>query len=334
MAIAQFLADPEQSRSLQGFPPAGGPPSLFSSATDGVVCRFRTAYPVTLWPVAPAAVDFVPPGAYAFLDDRADVASVLRLRLRCLGKRRFAEFAPPLLRFYLHGPLATTGALYELLFNRAIELAVLPAATVTGERVMAPPRCLPACAIRPVGFGTDEAVLPCPPHAHQAYLLLQEYFIFPEKCLFFDIEGLGDDGMLGTVELDLLFLFSERPREGLVVTPDTLRLGCPRATAPARQSRVLVHPPSASRQSPPRHEGYPVSAVKSDAPRTSDEPRDPVRPAGDARREWRSPRTPVPPAPRTAHRWLVAHALPRRQLPGRDVQAARVVAQQLRRRAK
>lgn len=259
MAIAQFLADPEQSRSLQGFRlPADLP--LFSSATDGVVCRFRTAYPVTLWPVAPAAVDFVPPGAYAFLDDRADVASVLRLRLRCLGKRRFAEFAPPLLRFYLHGPLATTGALYELLFNRAIELAVLPAATVTGELVMAPPRCLPARAIRPVGFGTDEAVLPCPPHAHQAYLLLQEYFIFPEKCLFFDIDGLGDMACSARVgEVDLLFLFSERPREGLVVTPDTLRLGCPRAIARPRQSHrssiIRVAHPRRDRGSPSRHKG-------------------------------------------------------------------------------
>lgn len=62
---------------------------------------------------------------------------------------------------------------------------------------MSRPRGLPASAVRPVGFGTDEAVLPCPPRAHRAYLLLQEYFIFPEKYLFFDIDGLGVDGMLG-----------------------------------------------------------------------------------------------------------------------------------------
>lgn len=228
MAIAQFAADPEQSRSLEGFRlPADLP--VFSLADD-VVCRFRTAYPVTLWPLAPAAVEIVPPGTYAFLDDRADVAAVLRLRLGCLGERRFAEFAPPSLRFYLHGPLATTGALYELLFDRTLELAVLPAdaaATAAGERVMAAPRRLPASAVRPVGFGTDEAVLPCPPRAHRAYLLLQEYFIFPEKYLFFDIDGLGVDGMLGAgAKADLLFVLSERPREGIVIDRHTFRLGC------------------------------------------------------------------------------------------------------------
>jgi type VI secretion system protein ImpG len=230
MAIAQFVADPEQSRSLPGFTLPAGMPVFSAPADDGSVCRFRTAYPVTLWPVAPRSLEFVPPGTYAFLDDRPEVAAVLRLRLGCLGKERFGAFAPTSLRFFLHGPLATTSYLYELLFNRTLEIAVLPgddAAAAPGERVMAAARRLAAGCIRPVGFGADEGVLPCAPHAHQAYLMLQEYFIFPEKYLFFDIEGLDQPGILGAgQEADLLFLFSEQPRDGLAIDRETVRLGC------------------------------------------------------------------------------------------------------------
>jgi type VI secretion system protein ImpG len=228
MAIAEFAADPEQSRALQGFClPAELP--IFCTAADGLICRFRTAYPVTLWPVETVAVDFVPPGTYAFLDDRVDVAAVLRLRLACLGGRQFTEFAPPSLRFHLHGPLAATGALYELLFDRTIGVAVLPGEAIAaeGERVTTAPRHLPEGSIRPVGFAIDEPVLPYPAHAHQGYRLLQEYFTFPEKYLFCDIHGLDGEGVLGRGrEADLLFLLSERPRDGLALDPGMFRLGC------------------------------------------------------------------------------------------------------------
>jgi len=49
MAIAQFEADPEQGNLSSGYVvPRGG--SLYSSPVGGTVCRFRTAYPVHLWP--------------------------------------------------------------------------------------------------------------------------------------------------------------------------------------------------------------------------------------------------------------------------------------------
>ncbi|MBK8174250.1 MAG: type VI secretion system baseplate subunit TssF [Rhodospirillales bacterium] len=229
MAIAEFVADPEQSRSLQGLSlPANLP--MYATAEDGLVCRFRTCYPVTFWPVEVADADFVSPGAYAFLDDRSDVATVLRLRVACLGNRTFSEFAPPFLRFHLHGQLARTGPLYELLFNATSQLAILPeeaALVAPGERVTQRPTLVAADRIRPVGFASEEPVLPYPPHAHQGFRLLQEYFTFPEKFLFFDIERPAEGGALGTgARADLLFLFTEKPRQALMFDRTTFRLGC------------------------------------------------------------------------------------------------------------
>ena len=52
-------------------------------------------------------------------------------------------------------------------------------------------RLLPEGAVRPVGFGEDEEVLPYPTTSFPGFRLLSEYFCFPEKFLFLDIVGLG-----------------------------------------------------------------------------------------------------------------------------------------------
>src|SRR6201996_5005861 len=187
MAIAPFQADPEQSRALMGH---AVPPEtvLFAQAEDGVTCRFRTCYPVTLWPVEVASAAWLDPAALDFLDERPEIARVLRLELSCLGRRSFAEFTPDRLRFFLDGDRSITAKLYELIFNHVRGVAIRPA----GAEL--PARELPPAAIEPVGFEVADRVLPHPPEAHQAYRLLQEYFTFPEKFLFFDLAGLGDFG--------------------------------------------------------------------------------------------------------------------------------------------
>src|ERR1019366_10136307 len=49
MALVQFEIDPSRVQLAAGFPiPAG---STIDAATEPVPCKFRTAYPVTLWPI-------------------------------------------------------------------------------------------------------------------------------------------------------------------------------------------------------------------------------------------------------------------------------------------
>jgi type VI secretion system protein ImpG len=215
MAIARFNPDPEQSRALIGHAVPQGI-TLYAEAEDGVTCRFRSCYPVTLWPVEIAAADWIDPASLDFLDARPEIAKVLRLDLACLGKRNFGEFTPDRLRFFLDGDRSVTARLYELIFNHARGIAIRPSGADT------PTLDLPAGAISAVGFEVADQVLPHPPEAHQGYRLLQEYFTFPDKFLFFDLVGLGGFGTGSRAEI--LILLDQR--DGPVINAGNFRLGC------------------------------------------------------------------------------------------------------------
>lgn len=217
-AIAEFHPDPEQSRALMGVSVKVGT-TLFATAGQGAATvRFRTCAPLTLWPLELGACELQSPAQYAFLDDRHDVATVLRLRIECLGKRSFAEFAPTVLRFHLHGGPGVAATLYRLLLDAALDIAILPDGAAT------PAAWLPASALRPTGFNDDEAALPHPSNAHQGYRLLQEYSCFPEKFRFVELSGLSGWGF-GT-SADVLILLRERPASVLRLDPGSLRLNC------------------------------------------------------------------------------------------------------------
>jgi type VI secretion system protein ImpG len=87
--------------------------------------------------------------------------------------------------------------------------------------------------LRPVGFGADEGMLPFSGRSFVAYRLLQEYFTFPEKFLFFDLSGFQQvraAGFGAAIEVILLISPFERterrPMLEAGVSPRTFRLGC------------------------------------------------------------------------------------------------------------
>src|SRR5690606_25112769 len=94
---------------------------------------------------------------YDFLDGQRSVATVLRLRLEMVGGRH-EELELDSLRFYLNADLRTASLLYEVLAGHGGRVCVLP----EGARK---PTVLAPDALRPVGLGADEEVLPQPPFA-------------------------------------------------------------------------------------------------------------------------------------------------------------------------
>ena len=215
MAIAHFAVDPDRGGLTSGFPVPRGTP-LFARSDAGELCRWRTCYPVTLWPltVTDAALD--PPDRYEFLDARPQVARVLRLRIQA---RNVALEQLPLkrLRFHLAGDRTRATTLHEMLFAGTDRVAYR-----CGENRT--PRLLPSETLLPVGFGPEEAVLPYPDTAHPGYRLLHEYFTFPRKFQFFDVDLSG--ASLAGESLDLLVLLKRAPTGRLNVGPDVFRLGC------------------------------------------------------------------------------------------------------------
>jgi type VI secretion system protein ImpG len=86
--------------------------------------------------------------------------------------------------------------------------------------------------LKPVGFEEDEGVLPYSSRSFLGYRLLQEYFTFPEKFLFFDLTGLEEVWAAGFKDrAELIFLISSfepdyQQRLELGLSIRTFRLGC------------------------------------------------------------------------------------------------------------
>ena len=215
MAIAQFEVDPDQGKLTTGHEIRAGT-SLFAQTSDGLTCRFRTCYPVTLWPLEVTAAGFESPAQFDFLDSSPNVAAVLRLRLSALGLN-LEELSLRKLRFHMRGDATMVNAVYELLFCHALRVAIL---SENGVR----PIYLPGNSLVPVGFEPNDEVIPYPAQSLPAYRLLQEYFAFPEKYHFFDLDRL-DAGLSGKT-LDILILFDRVPQTRMAVDRRTFCLGC------------------------------------------------------------------------------------------------------------
>ena len=218
-SIAQFVLDPDQGKAAGGHRIDRGT-ILYSQPVNGTPCRFRTCYPVTLWPLEVASARLQAPDR---IDPPRDAASALKLELRCLGSTSFSELRLDKLRFFLNGEGALAYGLYELLFRNLCQVQLRSAdGGANAPRVVLPPSCLNA-----IGFEADEGILPYTPRSFIGYRLLQEYFTYPEKFLFFDLSGLERTAAAGFGKgIDVFFLFDRVPPFEQIPRAETFRLGC------------------------------------------------------------------------------------------------------------
>jgi type VI secretion system protein ImpG len=187
-------------------------------------CRFRTCYPLTLWPVEVKEARLHPPPFPGGLNAPPHAVACLRLRFHLQGDFSFDMLQLDRLRFYLHGDAALTMPLYELLFNHALQVVMRPL-----DVKPAPPVYLsPQQAIKPVGFELDEGLLPYPPVSFPGYRLLTEFFAFPQKFLFVDLLGWDRLKALGKCrQMEVIFFLNRTlPRLEAKVDPSVFRLGC------------------------------------------------------------------------------------------------------------
>ncbi len=228
MAVAQFQADPEQGKLSTGYL-VERHTALYSRPVQGATCRFRTCYPVTLWPLAVTGASMGPPTGFSPDTLAGDAAAVIRIEMKCAEGLRLPALDLGRLRFYLSGEAPVAHTLYELIFSRAYRV-VLRDLPKTARSAQA---ALPGSALQPVGFSREEGLLPYPDRSFLGYRLLQEYFSFPEKFLFFDLAGLDripKAGFGDAFEI-LIFLQEFERKERMAhleqtVGAETFRLGC------------------------------------------------------------------------------------------------------------
>lgn len=228
LTLVELEVDPEQGKQTTGVRVPRGT-HLLSRAVGGSPCRFRTCYDVTLWPMQVAAAQWLSPDRLRPAIRASDAVAALRVELRCAADVSFAGLALDTLRFHLAGDNPVVYTLYELLSNNCVRvIAREPAGSGKGRSVT-----LPADALVPAGFGEDDGLLPLARRQFVAYRLIQEYFTFPEKFLFFDLSGLGalrEAGFGDRVELVFLISpFERSDRRAMLeagVSDRTIRLGC------------------------------------------------------------------------------------------------------------
>ncbi len=205
-------------------------------------CRFRTIYPVPLWPLDIISVEFLT-DRISPSDRRRDDSALLRLTIRADGPVGIARLGLDRLRFYLASEDRVAFALHELVGSAVarVELRASPEEHAGMGRVVLGPQ-----AVKPVGFAPDEGMIPYPRRVPRAYRFLQEYANFPYKFLFFDL-ALPEVAALpiAATSFEILLFFNQLPRYELAVEARHIRLGCTpivnlfkAAASPIRLSRT------------------------------------------------------------------------------------------------
>jgi type VI secretion system protein ImpG len=155
---------------------------LRTSARHDSVCLFRTVYDVLLAPLRVAQLSFSPLAkAPRSLRLPRGAASAISIVIDTPGPRPLTEILPARLRLFVDGDASTRAALIDALFLKG-SCAFVQAG---GEAAWLP---LPEVPLAPAGFAEEDAMIPFPARSHPALRLLSEYFCYPEKFNFIDLD--------------------------------------------------------------------------------------------------------------------------------------------------
>ena len=172
-----------------------------------VPAQFRTAHDVTLWPLQIKAADYTTREAGTFeLPSRLRPKAVLRLRMEITAAVAPKELKVDTLDVYLRGGSEVPYRLLEQVLAHGASV-VLQSGT-GAQRKTVPTRA--GTGVRPMGYGENESLFPVAPRSFEGYRLLREYFVFPQRFLFFRLCGLREAvAQMSGTEFDVLILLDD-----------------------------------------------------------------------------------------------------------------------------
>lgn len=189
MMVAQLRADLNNPALMNGFvvPRETSMRSIVPDQ-DSTACHYRTGHQATLWPLQLLEAKFFTlSGAQAGLDVvfPAQVKAGIRLRLKLDGERKFNTLPMDKLCLYIRGGDDMPMRIYEKIMANCESVLVTPV-----ERPARWHHFLSKTNIHRMGFEDDQALIPNDRRGFSGYRLLQEYFSFPQRFMFFEIRGL------------------------------------------------------------------------------------------------------------------------------------------------
>jgi type VI secretion system protein ImpG len=190
----------------------------------GEPVRFRTCHDVTLWPLAIEQARLMGLPLAAPANPRAAGAvACLRLTLRTPGPDvPVSALGLDRLRLHLRGVGTAALALHELLATATLSVAVADGPADPRPTLLGPG------AVQAAGFEAEEAALPWPKRAFGGHRLLTEYFAFPDKFLYLDIDGLDARSLVQASDRIEIFVYLSRAIPALErsVGAESFALGC------------------------------------------------------------------------------------------------------------
>jgi type VI secretion system protein ImpG len=228
VSLVEFQLDKERGKSTATRRIARGTP-IQSRPSEGFACRFRTCYDTELHPVVVEQAMWRPGSSSTVGQTSRPTAAVLEIQLSCLPDVMFSGLDISRLRFYLNGASDLVHALYELLLTKVHTIKVLDGSTGKPCGI----KDLDQSSLTAAGFEENEGLCGYSPRSFAGYQLLEDYFTFPEKFLFLNLNRLDHlrRSSLGR-QATILFLISPFDRadwrsileQG--VSASTFRLNC------------------------------------------------------------------------------------------------------------
>ena len=190
MCVARFEPDINDGALDKGFsvPRGLGLRSILGRG-ESTACEFRTAHELTLLPLKITQAQYFtysPDLPLNALPVRSPIRGGLRLRLATREGLTLDKLPIDRLSLYLSGTDETAYRLHELLHGAG--MGVLGTST---ERPTSWHHFVGADAIRTRGYSDEDALLPSTLTGFRGYRLLQEYFTFPQRFLFVELQGLA-----------------------------------------------------------------------------------------------------------------------------------------------
>lgn len=155
---------------------------LQSAPIDHVVCQFRTVYDVALSPLSVTRAEYSSVvNAPRALRLPRGVSGCVSLTVESAAPGVEIAAGPPVLRLFVDGEASLRAAVIDALLMHGAAAFIEAGPGKTWQQ-------LPHSPLRLAGLAEADAMLPFPPRAHPAFRLLTEFFAYPDKFHFIDLD--------------------------------------------------------------------------------------------------------------------------------------------------
>ncbi len=188
MTVVQFQPDLTEGSLNEGFQ-IEKDTALRSQISKGeqTPCEYRTAHDIQLWPLQITEAEYLPNvGAVVNLGvpNLNGLKAGIRLRLNTTAGLKFNDLTLESLPVFLRGHDELPMHLYEQFIGDSFAVCMQSI-----EKPLNWQQIIREDPVTRLGFSDDQALLKYSPRSFQGYRLLQEYFAFPERFMFAELNG-------------------------------------------------------------------------------------------------------------------------------------------------